>query len=87
MPEKSGLGIELDDEVVQKYLREPKYIYKAGYFEPTPEFDEPMTLEEAQNLVMTARIQLGWVDPEDLIVEEEVETEGEEGAETEEAGA
>jgi len=25
-----------------------------------------MTLEEAQNLVMTARIQLGWVDPADL---------------------
>ena len=24
-------------------------------------------LEEAQNMVMTARIQLGWVDPEDLI--------------------
>ena len=25
-----------------------------------------MSLEEAQHLVMTARIQLGWVDPADL---------------------
>ena len=49
-----------------------------GILEP---FD--VSLEEAQNMVMTARIQLGWVDPNDLI-EEEVE--GEEGA-TEEAEA
>ena len=40
-------------------------------------------LEEAQNMVMTARIQLGWVDPAELEAEE---AEGEEG-ETEEAGA
>ena len=32
-----------------------------------------MSLAEAQNLVMTARIQLGWVDPSDL-ASEEVET-------------
>ncbi|MFT4960174.1 MAG: N utilization substance protein A [Paracoccaceae bacterium] len=34
---------------------------------------EPMdvSLEEAQNLVMTARIMLGWVDPADLETEEE----------------
>ncbi len=38
-----------------------------------------MSLEEAQNLIMTARIQLGWVDPADLVVEEE---EDEEAAET-----
>ena len=25
-----------------------------------------MSLEEAQTLVMTARVQLGWVDPEEL---------------------
>ncbi len=30
-----------------------------------------VNLEEAQNLVMTARIQLGWVDPADLVEEEE----------------
>ncbi len=30
-----------------------------------------VSLEEAQNLVMTARIQLGWVDPADLVSEEE----------------
>ncbi len=37
-----------------------------GILEP---FD--MSLEEAQNLVMTARILLGWVDPADLETEEE----------------
>jgi N utilization substance protein A len=43
-------------------------------------------LEEAQNLVMTARIQLGWVDPADLESEEEGEdTDGE--TVEEEAGA
>ncbi|SFJ59825.1 transcription termination factor NusA [Celeribacter neptunius] len=31
-----------------------------------------LSLEEAQNLVMTARIQLGWVDPADLETEEDV---------------
>ncbi|WP_321365500.1 transcription termination factor NusA [uncultured Celeribacter sp.] len=30
-----------------------------------------VSLEEAQNMVMTARIQLGWVDPSDLETEEE----------------
>ncbi|MEM7470689.1 MAG: transcription termination factor NusA [Pseudomonadota bacterium] len=42
-----------------------------------------MSLEEAQSLIMTARIQLGWVDPADLVSDEESE-EGEaveEGAE------
>jgi len=42
-----------------------------------------VSLEEAQTLVMTARIQLGWVDPADLVEQEETE----EGEETEEAGA
>ena len=37
-----------------------------------------VSLEEAQNLVMTARIQLGWVDPADL--EPEAEAEGDEAA-------
>jgi len=47
-------------------------------------------LEEAQAMVMTARIQLGWVDPADLASEDDV-SEGEEGEAateaTEEAGA
>lgn len=37
-----------------------------------------MSLEEAQDMIMTARVMLGWVDPADLVAEEE-ETEGEEG--------
>jgi len=44
-----------------------------------------VSLEEAQNLVMTARILLGWVDPEELAAEED---EVEDDAETDvEAGA
>ncbi|MDJ1016006.1 MAG: transcription termination factor NusA [Paracoccaceae bacterium] len=51
-----------------------------GVLEP---FD--VSLEEAQHLIMTARIQLGWVDPADLVAEEEEEAE--EGEVAEEAGA
>ncbi|WP_282128433.1 transcription termination factor NusA [Roseobacter litoralis] len=40
-----------------------------------------MTLEEAQDLIMTARVMLGWVDPADLEPDEEVS----EDAEAEEA--
>ena len=43
-----------------------------------------VSLEEAQNLVMTARIMLGWVDPAEL---EQDEPEDDAEAETEEAGA
>lgn len=43
-----------------------------------------MSLEEAQTLIMTARIQLGWVDPADLVSEEE---ETDEATETEGAEA
>ncbi len=39
-----------------------------------------ISLEEAQVLVMTARIQLGWVDPNDLIADEEEEGETTEAA-------
>ena len=38
-----------------------------------------MSLEEAQNLVMTARVMLGWVDPSELAgAEEEAESDDEE---------
>ena len=46
-----------------------------------------VSLEEAQNLVMTARIQLGWVDPADLEPEEAEEAEAGEAVEGEEAEA
>ncbi|SFL79548.1 transcription termination factor NusA [Shimia aestuarii] len=52
-----------------------------GILEP---FD--MSLEEAQDLVMTARIVLGWVDPADLEAEEEEAAE-ETAEDQEEAGA
>ena len=52
-----------------------------GILEP---FD--VSLEEAQNMVMTARILLGWVDPSELEPDEE-EIDGEDGDLTEEAGA
>ena len=34
VPDKPGLGVELNEEVVKQHLRVP------GYFEPTPEFDK-----------------------------------------------
>jgi L-alanine-DL-glutamate epimerase-like enolase superfamily enzyme len=34
VPEKPGLGIELNEEVIKRHLMEP------GYFEPTPEWDK-----------------------------------------------
>ncbi len=34
VPERPGLGIELNEEVIKQHLREP------GYFEPTPEWDK-----------------------------------------------
>ncbi len=37
VPDKPGLGVELNDEVVKKHLREP------DYFGPTPQFDEMIT--------------------------------------------
>ena len=40
-----------------------------------------VSLEEAQTMIMTARVMLGWVDPDDLVSDEEV---SEDDAETEE---
>jgi hypothetical protein len=49
VPDGPGLGIEFIDEVAEKYLREPKYlVYNPGLFNPTPEFDMPMTMYEAK---------------------------------------
>ncbi len=50
---------------------------------------EPMdvSLEEAQNLVMTARIMLGWVDPDDLGAEENAEENPEDEDQSMEVGA
>ncbi|MYI67878.1 MAG: transcription termination/antitermination protein NusA [Boseongicola sp. SB0673_bin_14] len=42
-----------------------------------------VSLEEAQNMVMTARIQLGWVDPEQLEAESDEETEADAAEEVE----
>ncbi len=44
-----------------------------------------VSLEEAQDMIMTARVMLGWVTPEDVVGTAEDETEGE--AAPEEAGA
>ncbi len=46
-----------------------------------------MSLEEAQNMVMTARILLGWVDPADLEAEEDAEAEDDDAEQQQEAGA
>lgn len=47
VPEKPGLGVEFNDEIARKYLREPEYLYKSGYFEETTEFDQPLHWQEA----------------------------------------
>ena len=36
VPEKPGLGLDLNDDVMKEHLRYP------GYFEPTPQFDFPL---------------------------------------------
>jgi len=46
-----------------------------------------MPLEEAQKLVMTARIMLGWVDPADLETEEDVSEDADEDEQQSEAEA
>lgn len=50
VPEGPGLGLEFNEEVAEKYLREEKYLteYNPGLFEPTPEFDQPMLMEEVK---------------------------------------
>lgn len=49
VPDSPGLGIELNDEVLEKHLREPKYLaYKSGLFNTAPEFDNPITMVEAK---------------------------------------
>jgi len=49
VPDTPGLGIEFVDEVAEKYLREPKYLaYNPGLFNPTTEFDRPITMLEAK---------------------------------------
>lgn len=49
VPDSPGLGIEFIDEVAEKYLRENKYlVYKSGLFNPTPEFDNKITMMEAK---------------------------------------
>ena len=42
-----------------------------------------MSLEEAQTLIMTARVLLGWVDPTEMEAEEEAEIEGDDDEEAE----
>ncbi|MEM3794189.1 MAG: mandelate racemase/muconate lactonizing enzyme family protein, partial [Candidatus Bathyarchaeia archaeon] len=35
VPDKPGLGIDLNEETIREHLRYP------GYFEPTPDWDKP----------------------------------------------
>ncbi|HYQ59345.1 MAG TPA: mandelate racemase/muconate lactonizing enzyme family protein [Draconibacterium sp.] len=49
VPDSPGLGIELNEEVAREHMREAKYLaYNPGVFEPTPEFDEKMSMREAR---------------------------------------
>jgi len=55
VPEKPGLGVDLNDEVAKKFLRDPQYLVKAGYFEPTPEFDQLIDREDAMKKRIISR--------------------------------
>lgn len=49
VPEGPGLGVELNEEVARKHRRTQNVEeYDPGFFEPTPEFDQPMFMEEAR---------------------------------------
>lgn len=50
VPDTPGLGIELNEEVAQKHRREAEYLteYNPGFFDETPEFDQPMMMAEAR---------------------------------------
>lgn len=49
VPEGPGLGVEFNEEVAEKHRRDPKYLpFDPGMFGPTPEFDQPMFMEEAR---------------------------------------
>lgn len=63
VPDSPGLGIALDDDVMQKHMREPQYLsYDPGYFKPTPEFDRPMSMQEAKakNLIGGYKVAGPW---------------------------
>ena len=49
VPNEPGLGVELNEEIAQKHRRESKYLtYDPGYFNPTPDFEQPMTMQQAK---------------------------------------
>lgn len=49
VPDAPGLGIELNEEVVREHQREQELLpYAPGYFDPTPEFDQMISMREAQ---------------------------------------
>jgi hypothetical protein len=49
VPDTPGLGIELNDEIIKKHMRESKYLpYDPGFFAPTPMFDQPISMREAR---------------------------------------
>jgi L-alanine-DL-glutamate epimerase-like enolase superfamily enzyme len=49
VPDTPGLGIELNDEIIKKHMRESKYLpYDPGFFAPTKMFDQPISMREAR---------------------------------------
>lgn len=49
VPEGPGLGVELNEEILEKHLRESKYLpFDSDLFNPTPQFDQPMFMAEAR---------------------------------------
>ena len=49
VPDGPGLGITFNEEAAERYLMDPEYLpFDPGLFDPTPQFDEPMTMLEAK---------------------------------------
>lgn len=49
VPDGPGLGITFNEKAAEKYLMDPKYLpFDPGLFDPTPQFDQPMTMLEAR---------------------------------------
>lgn len=60
VPDTPGLGIELNEEIVKKHMREAKYLpYNPGFFEPTKFFDRPISMREARNLGIIGGYKVG----------------------------
>ena len=81
----SGLLVHIVEEILDEWVARVMVHYRWHYAENTHDvlvsgFGVDVSLEEAQFLIMKARIELGIVDPNEILAEAEAaEAEGEDG--------